>query len=203
MSRQQETNKKDQMNQPYEPQTEYERRAYSQTKQPMSEDEFYTQSREQASRRRPRVGPMNFEEFAHIGNHFINLVVDELDCNRNMAARITRAVLHGIRDRLPPNDAVEFAQGLPMVIKGIYFDQYDISATPVIIRNKMEFLKFIRDKNRLTAMVDFPTPRHVVHAIRGIFRVLERIMDPGQVRQVKNILNASIVNLIEHEEDDQ
>lgn len=140
---------------------------------------------------------INFEEYAGEGNRFINEVAYELGTGRDKAARITRAVLHALRDRLPPDDAVQFAQGLPMALKGIFFDQYDISKAPVIIRGRDRFIDFVCSKDRFTAAYDFPDRQSVQEALRAVFFVLENNMDYGQVHQIKNMLNKEIVNLIE------
>jgi uncharacterized protein (DUF2267 family) len=140
---------------------------------------------------------MNFESYASEGNRFIKDVAYELGVDRNQALRVTRAVLHAIRDRMSPDDAIQFAQGLPMALKGIYIDQYDISRTPVIIRRGEKFLDFVRSKAGMSAPADFPTRQSVVNALQAVFRVLESIMDYGQVEQVKHILNLEIVELIE------
>jgi uncharacterized protein (DUF2267 family) len=149
------------------------------------------------SGQKKRIRSMNFEEYAAEGNRFINEVARELDCDRDTAARVTRAVLHAVRDRIPGNDAVQFAQGLPMALKGVYFDRYDISRTPVIIRSAGEFISFVRDKDRFAAIVDFPYPQNVVKGIRAVFRVLQRNMDHGQVQQIINIMPLEVQEMID------
>ena len=143
------------------------------------------------------VKSMNFENYAAEGNRFINEVADELDVDRNRAARVTRAVLHAIRDRIPADDAIQFAQGLPMALKGVFIEGYDISLTPIVIRNPKNFIDFIYSKNGKAAHSDFPSGQYVIEALRGVFRVLERNMDYGQVHQIKNLINAEIIDLIE------
>lgn len=147
--------------------------------------------------RRNRTRSMNFEDYAAEANRFINEVAHEIGCDRNAAGRITRAVLHALRDRLPADDAVQFAQGLPMALRGVYFDQYDISKTPVLIRSVPAFLEYIRDKNRFSAIVDFPSPQDVVHGLQAVFRVLSRNMDWGQVEQVIHLLPKNIAHLVD------
>lgn len=151
---------------------------------------------EQMARGRRRIHSLNFNEYAGEGNRIINEVADELGCNRDTAARILRAVLHAVRDRVPADDAVQFAQGLPMALKGVFFDQYDISRTPVIIRSAADFIEFIREKNRFAAVVDFPYPQSVVRGLQAVFRVLERNMDYGQVRQIVNLMPGEVQSII-------
>jgi uncharacterized protein (DUF2267 family) len=150
-------------------------------------------------RGRSRMQSMNFERYAAEANHFINEVADELGTdNRSRAARTTRAVLHALRDRLIPDEAVQFAQGLPMALKSIYFDQYDISRTPVKIRNQNDFLDYIRSKDRMSEMEDFPDQEAVVEGLRAVFTILEEHMDAGQINKIKRLLPAVIVHLIEY-----
>ncbi len=145
-------------------------------------------------RRSPNLG-----KYVEAGNRFINEVCSELGIeDGQQALRITRAVLHAVRDRLLPDDAVQFAQGLPMMIKGIYFDQYDLSKTPVRIRDAEEFLSFVREKDRFGAVEDFRSPKDVVIAMQAVFRVLENNMEYRQVEQVKDELPAEVQAMLEN-----
>lgn len=147
--------------------------------------------------RRAAHTSLNFLHFAEEGNRFINQVAAATNSSRARAARITRAVLHALRDRLNPDDAVEFGQGLPMAIKGIYFDQYDLSSAPVIIRSAERFLDFVAYKNHAAAY-DFGDYESIQEAVEGVFRVLEYRMDPGQVEHVKRMLGHEVRALIDH-----
>jgi uncharacterized protein (DUF2267 family) len=139
---------------------------------------------------------INLEKYAADGNRFLNDVADELRVSRGTAARITRCVLHALRDRMPPDDAVEFAQGLPMALKGLYFDQYDLSDSPVVIRKASEFLDFIAMKDGDNASYDFPDRRSIEEGLRGVFRVLEDYLDRGQTESVKEIVGKEIRDLL-------
>ena len=148
-------------------------------------------------RLRNKPKSLNFEKFAAEGNRFINDVAEELQCGINTAARITRAVLHALRDRMPHDEAIQFAQGLPMALKGIYIDQYDISRTPVVMRKRRDFLAYVYRKNEFSAMADFPHEDTIENSIRGVFYVLGHYMDPGQINQVKNVVGREITKLLE------
>jgi uncharacterized protein (DUF2267 family) len=166
----------------------------------IDENRFRTAAAEQAQQRKRgnnRRHAMDFEQYASEGNRFIHEVAYELYSDRNKAARVLRAVLHAIRDRLPADDAIQFAQGLPMALKGIFIDQYDISKTPVVIRNPEKFLDFIYQKNGISAQRDFPDRESVVDALQAVFFVLSNHMDYGQVEHIKRMLNKELVMLIE------
>jgi uncharacterized protein (DUF2267 family) len=140
----------------------------------------------------------NFGKYVEGANRFVHEVAAELGItDGHQALRITKAVLQAVRDRLQPDDAIQFAQGLPMMIKAIYFDQYDISKTPVLITDAEEFLGFVREKDRFGAIEDFRSPMDVVLAMQAVFHVLENNMDYGQVEQVKAELPAEIQALLD------
>jgi uncharacterized protein (DUF2267 family) len=149
-------------------------------------------------RRKPRS--LNFEAYAGEANHFINEVAIELGTDRDRAARVTRAVLHALRDRLPPDDAIEFAQGLPMALKAVFIDQYDLSKAPVVIRSPKKFLEYIYHKDGLAAPADFEDKEAIIDGLQAVFTVLQHHMSYGQVEQIKKMLNVEIVALIEDED---
>jgi uncharacterized protein (DUF2267 family) len=142
-------------------------------------------------------GPLNFDKFASEGNQFVNDVAHGLGMPRATAARIIRAVLHAIRDRMPPDDAIQFAQGLPMALKAVFIDQYNLSDTPVIIRREEDFINFVRSKDAYLAGIDFPDDQSVKNAIHYVFNVLYGYMDHGQLNQVRHVVGHEIVDLID------
>lgn len=150
-------------------------------------------------RRHGKPKAINFEAYAAEGNHFVNEVAFRIGSDRNTAARITRAVLHAMRDRLPPVDAIQFAQGLPMALKGIYFDQYNVSITPVRIRSARKFLDFVYEKNLATAQHDFPDVESLIAGLQAVCAVLEKHMSYGQFEQIKRLMGEQIENLLSTE----
>ena len=84
-----------------------------------------------------------------------------------------------------------------MALKGIFIDRYDISKTPVVIRNSEKFIAFVRSKDGHAATIDFPDRASVIFALQAVFYVLELNMGYGQVAQIKKMLNLEIVDLID------
>jgi uncharacterized protein (DUF2267 family) len=149
------------------------------------------------SRKHHKPHALNFEAYAAEGNRFIREVAEALYTDRDTAARKCRAVLHALRDRLPPIDAVQFGQGLPMALKAVYFDRYDIAKAPLRIRNGRKFLDLIYEKDGRAAAMDFPDNYSVLEALRGVYSVLQRNMDEEQTGHIKHMLHYEIVRLIE------
>ena len=101
-----------------------------------------------------------------------------------------RAVLHALRDRLPPDEAVELSAQMPLIIKGVYFDQWDPSATPVRIRTREEFLGLVRT-NLQRAARDIDPER----LTRAVFKLLSERVCEGEIRDVRSVLPAQVAEL--------
>jgi len=137
---------------------------------------------------------LEFEKYAHEGNHFVNEVAETLGCERAKAARLTQVVLHALRDRMPVHEAIHAAQGLPMALKAIFVDQYDPGRAPVVIRSKTEFLDFIW--NKLTNPDEFKSRDEIAEGFRAVFLVLQKHLDEGQVNRILNSTHSEIRDLL-------
>jgi uncharacterized protein (DUF2267 family) len=62
---------------------------------------------------------------------------------RNQSYAALRTVLHLLRDRMPVQESVEFAQQLPVLVRGIYFDGWNPSDVPIKL-NRDDFLYEVR-----------------------------------------------------------
>ena len=68
------------------------------------------------------------------GNEWLTKLGYELACqNAHVTLFALRSVLHALRDRLPPDEAVDLAAQMPLIIKGLYFDGWDPSAGPNLV----------------------------------------------------------------------
>lgn len=110
--------------------------------------------------------------------------------NAHLTLFALRSVLHALRDRLPPDEAVHLAAQMPLIIKGLYFDGWHPSATPVKARTKEEFLALI--KKRLQRGILDPDPERVT---RAVFKLIAQRVSQGEIRDVRGILPADIAEL--------
>lgn len=101
-----------------------------------------------------------------------------------------RAVLHALRDRLPPDEAVELSAQMPLIIRGVYFDGWDPSATPVKARTKEEFLALVRTGlQRASRDLD---PERIT---RAVFKLIAERVSEGEIRDVRGTLPVEIAEL--------
>lgn len=93
--------------------------------------------------------------------------------------RMLRAVLMALRDRLTVEEATDLGSQLPLLIRGFYYEGWNPAKTPTRERHLADFLDHVA--SLLIPEVD-GDPRAITQAV---FRVLERHVTAGQVRDVK------------------
>jgi len=103
---------------------------------------------------------------------------------------VLRSVLHALRDRLPADEAVELSAQLPLLIKGVYFDGWDPSATPVKARSRQEFLAMVRKPLGGVAM-----EADAERVTRAVFRLLTEHVSEGEIHDVRGSMPAELADL--------
>lgn len=91
-----------------------------------------------------------------------------------------RAVLHSVRDRLIVEEAVHFSAQLPMLVRGFYFEGWRPALAPNEEETPREFHASVAESLR-NARLDLDP----AEATRAVLEFLERKMDAGQIRHVK------------------
>ncbi|WP_414468826.1 DUF2267 domain-containing protein [Methanobacterium sp. ACI-7] len=111
--------------------------------------------------------------------------------DENMVYIATRSVLQTLRDRLPVEEAVELADELPMIMKGMYYEGYKASGKPEKIKNREEFFNKVQEKS---SNVQIQSEQ----ATKAVFHTLERKLGGGgEINQVKGNLPKDIQRLWE------
>ncbi|MGZ7209962.1 MAG: DUF2267 domain-containing protein [Methanobacterium sp.] len=110
-------------------------------------------------------------------------IEDELGWeDENMVYIATRSVLQTLRDRLPVEEAIELADELPMVMKGMYYEGYRPSGKPEKMKNREEFFQKVQEKSQNQSI---PTEE----ATKAVFNTLEKkLKGGGEIEQVKGNL---------------
>lgn len=105
------------------------------------------------------------------------------------AYTVLRAVLHALRDRLVPSEAIDLAAEMPLLIKGIYFDGYSMSGKPDVTRSWDNFLETVRDNVRIQPNWD------VQNAVTSVFELLSRHISAGEIEDVRNMLPREVADM--------
>src|SRR5215218_6366148 len=81
-----------------------------------------------------------FEKTLQTTNIWLDEIMAELGQDRQIAWHILGAVLHSLRDRLPLGLAAHLGAQLPLLVRGLYYDQCHPAGQPERLRSLDEFL---------------------------------------------------------------
>ena len=111
-------------------------------------------------------------------NLWLKPIEEQLGLPREQALAALRAVLHTLRDRLPQQTALNFADQLPLLLRGVLVEAWRLSATPTRQRVWGEFADSIAER----LPPEFPTNSEVVG--EAVVRTIAERMDPHEVNKV-------------------
>ncbi|WP_433088275.1 DUF2267 domain-containing protein [Dactylosporangium sp. CA-052675] len=132
-----------------------------------------------------RSGPDAYNHALHTANIWLAAVSDALDTgDRRFAQRALRAWLHTVRDRLPAEAAVKFGAQLPELLRGVYYDGWDMCHVPM----KYGVERYVE---RFAAQAGVPSTQ-VPALASAITRALAEHMTPEQVSKILGELPADL-----------
>lgn len=111
--------------------------------------------------------------------------------DRHYAYRALRAVLHALRDRLTVDVAAKLAAQLPTLIRGIYYEDWDPSRTPLPIHDVDAFLDHVAAEGRMAGETEASL------AVTAVSRVLREHVTPGEIDDVLAVLPGRLRVLVE------
>jgi uncharacterized protein (DUF2267 family) len=123
-----------------------------------------------------------FDRTLHTTNTWLDQILRDLGCDRKLAWRALGAVLHALRDRVPLGLAIHFGAQLPLLVRGLYYDQWHPSEEPSRFRSADEFLAYVQ--KGLTGI----HPVNPEAAAQAVLRVINHYVDPNEAEKVRNSL---------------
>lgn len=130
------------------------------------------------------------KEIDHTTNIWLKDLMEELDWDdRHRAYKALRAVLHALRDRLPPQTAVHLGSQLPMLVRGFYLECWRITDKPLRERSVEQFFADVTDEFEVHSADE---AREVTYAV---FDLLARHVSAGEIEDVKATLPKAIRKL--------
>jgi len=130
------------------------------------------------------------ESSIHTTNTWLKELLEELGWDdRQQAYRALAAVLHALRDRLTVTEAADLGAQLPMLIRGLYYEGWSPTGKPIKERKREDFLAHIA-----AAFPGSPDtyPEQIAWAV---FKLLERRVSSGEIRDILHVLPAPIRSL--------
>ncbi len=122
-------------------------------------------------------------------NIWIKAVAEQLQLDRHDAYIALRAVLHALRDRLPPEVAVHLGAQLPMLVRGFYYEGWHMAGKPTKDRSVQDFSEHV--------LRELPPqfPMDALTVSRGVFEALWEKLDPGEFAKLMDHLPVSLRTL--------
>jgi uncharacterized protein (DUF2267 family) len=114
-----------------------------------------------------------------------NIWLDEISAvvvvDRRVAWKVLSVVLHKLRDRLPAALSAHLSAELPLLVRGVYYDQFEPDKPPM----RWDYDEFVSEVSK---WLSDTRPVDPDLAIQAVFTVLSRHLPRGQIRKVQNAL---------------
>jgi uncharacterized protein (DUF2267 family) len=125
-----------------------------------------------------------FDKTLQTTHIWLDELMQEIGPDRQVAWHVLGAVLRAIRDRVSLGLAVHLGSQLPLMVRGVYYDQWHAPGQAVENppRTLEAFLEPIRQQLANTRPVNVRT------ATRAVFHVLARHVNAGQIEKVRDAL---------------
>ncbi len=131
-----------------------------------------------------------FDKTVQTTNAWLKEIMEVTGPERRRAYRVLAAVLHALRDRLTVDEAAQLGAELPILVRGLYYDQWHHpSGKPERLRHKKEFLAVVAAELADIGPIDPET------ATQAVFSVLERHIAPGEIEDIKSMLPSQLREL--------
>ena len=127
-----------------------------------------------------------FDRTLHLTNVWLDEVMEAVGPDRKLAWHVLGAVLRTLRDRLPPELAAHLAAQLPLLVRGTYYERFQMSHHAAAAENADEFL------SRIAAELGGTRPLNLHKATGIVLSILEEHVAPGMSEKVKHALPRDI-----------
>src|SRR5690606_34381313 len=138
-----------------------------------------------------KAGIHVFDKPLHKANEWIQDILRESGwTSPQLAYSALRITLQTLRDRITPDEALDFASELPMLIRGLFLESWRLTDKPdKTMKNDEDFLDRVRFHFQGDVDLD---PEKVVSVI---LKVVSRRISSGEVRHLRHSLPESIRRL--------
>ena len=127
-----------------------------------------------------------FDKTLQTTNIWLNDIMSALGPDRQVAWKVLSTVLHKLRDRLPLGLAAHLGSQLPLLIRGVYYDQFEPGKLPTECNSREEFVAEVAEW-----LTDI-RPVDPDEAVRVVFATLSRHVSEGQLGKVREALPKSL-----------
>jgi len=137
------------------------------------------------------TGLATFDDTIHITNNWLKELMERLDTDsRKDAYRALRVTLKALRDRIPNAEVIQLSAQLPMLLRGVFLEGWQLNKAPAGSRTQDDF---IADLSADFKFADVKlSDREIVSEVFGLLRAK---ISEGEIEDVKSCLPPSIRGL--------
>ena len=142
---------------------------------------------------------LNFNQYATEGNTFLKEYAKEMNLgtNTDKAGRIFIAIMHALRDIIPPEESLQLIAQLPMFIKGVYVNGWNIKKQKPKVKKIAEFVELVRQHDQPAAVNDFGYDDDLAEQfIDTTFIYLRKYISLGEMEDIRDGLPKDLKSMI-------
>lgn len=142
---------------------------------------------------------LNFNQYATEGNTFLKDYAKEMNMphDRNRAGRIFTAIMHALRDIIPPQESLQFIAQLPMFLKAIYVNGWNIKKEKPKVKRMADFLDLVRTYDWPVEVNDFEyTDDLAERYVDTTFIYLRKYVSLGEMEDIRDALPKDLKSMI-------
>lgn len=131
-----------------------------------------------------------FDHAPQVAAEWLDELADNLGHgDQARAYQLLRETRHAVRDFMNPDEAADLAAQLPLLIRGIYYEGWNPSKTPVRPRGKADFLK------RVTLRMPGQPITDPEHSVAAVFRLLRNRISAGEFDRIARTMRKPLREL--------
>jgi uncharacterized protein (DUF2267 family) len=123
-----------------------------------------------------------FDKTLQTTNIWLNEIMDRIGPDRQVAWKVLSTVLHKLRDCLTIELAAHVGAQLPLLVRGVYYDQFEPAKLPADCPTPEAFTTEVAE------WLSDIRPVDTDEAIAAVFDVLNRHLSEGQVARLRSAL---------------
>lgn len=136
------------------------------------------------------TGIKTLDHAPQIFAEWLNQLCDDLRwLDKSRAYLLLHETLHTVRDYLTVDEAADLAAQLPVLVRGVFYEGWNPSKTPVKLRSKKDLIA------RIEARFDREPLEDPERAVSAVFDLLRRHVSKGEFDQVRNAMRKPIQEL--------
>ena len=113
--------------------------------------------------------------------------------DRHYAYQLLRATLHAFRDRIGPENAVHFGAQLPMLIRGFYYEGWQLGKPQTKTRHFDDFLNAVEEEAGRNLGPG------TGNKVKAVFAVIADRIDAHEIEKLRKVLPTELKTLLQEE----